>query len=136
MTVRPTGLLAALALTVACGSKPRPAGPKPIDPKLLAMQLDIDMKQLGAIARRLRGQCDALVAELTPHIRRMRLHAEAVQIALRDPSMGKQLQVEVGAYDAAHQDLGVKIGDDLAESYQACDRDERILVLVRAIPTF
>ncbi|MEJ7602429.1 MAG: hypothetical protein WKG01_31345 [Kofleriaceae bacterium] len=121
----------------ACGSRaPAPVKPAAVDPKRIAFQLHIDMKQLGEIATRLRGNCAQLVTELSPHVERMRVHADQAREVSKDLQLGKQLKVEIAAYDEEHAGLSDVIGTDLAATYQTCDNKEALRAVIDRIPDF
>lgn len=129
--------LIAIAVLAACGSRtPAPAKPKPDDPKQIAYQLHLDMKALGEIAARLRGKCPQLVAELSPHVEQMRGHADKAREVAADLERGKQLKIEIAAYDDQHRGLSDAIGADLAASYHACDNKEALRAVIDRIPVF
>jgi hypothetical protein len=129
--------LVALVLVAGCGSRtPEPAKPKADDPKQIAYQLHLDMKHLGALASRLRGNCPQLVVELKPHVEQMRGHADKAREVAADLEKGKQLKIEIAAYDDQHRGLSDAIGADLAATYQACDNKEALRALIDRIPVF
>ena len=124
-------------LVVGCGSRtPAPATPKADDPKQIAYQLHIDMKHLGEIAARLRGNCPQLVVELRPHVEQMRGHADQARAVAADVEKGKQLKIEIAAYDNQHRGLSDAIGTDLAATYQTCDNKDALSALIDRIPVF
>ena len=124
-------------LVVGCGSRtPGPAKPKADDPKQIAYQLHIDMKHLGEIAARLRGNCSQLVVELKPHVEQMRGHADKAREVAADAEKAKQLKIEIAAYDGQHRGLSDAIGTDLATTYQTCDNKEALRTLIDRIPVF
>ena len=94
-----------------------------MDPKQIAYQLHIDMKQLGEIAARLRGNCAQLVSELSPHVERMRVHADQAREVAKDLELGRQLKLEVAAYDEEHAGMSDVIGrprGDVPDCAQRC----------------
>ena len=125
----------ALALA-ACGSKPPPpAPPRPLDPPAVAARLHGDLQRLADIARRQRGRCDPLVAELRPHVAIMRAHADdAATRAGRDPQFAAELKRELAAYDDPSRGLSESIGADLAASYLACDQRAELKQLIDQLP--
>lgn len=129
--VRNVTLAIAGALVGGCGGKPHP---KPPDPKLIAAELDADMRELDAIATRLEGKCEPLVAALRPHVAKMRAHVEQVKLAMTDPAFGPQLKAEMKAYDERHATLHDSTGESLGRSYAGCNKDQRLIDLVDQIP--
>ena len=128
--------LIAIALVAACGSRAaEPQKPKADDPKQIAYQLHVDMTALGEIAARLRGKCDQLVAELSPHVEQMRGHADKAR-AVAESERGQELKTEIAAYDSQHRGLSDAIGSDLAASYQTCDNKEALRAVIDRIPVF
>ena len=116
---------------VACGG---PRGPRKPEPKALAAALSADLHELHAIAVRLEGQCDPLVAALRPHIAKMRGHADEVKVAMDDPALAPQLKREVRAYDQQNVGLSDRTAESLAKTVHACNQDKRVLELVDQIP--
>lgn len=124
-------------VVAACGSRtPAPQKPKGDDPKQIAYQLHLDMKALGEIAARLRGNCAQLIVELKPHVEQMRGHADKAREVAADLERGKQLKIEIAAYDDEHRGLSDAIGTDLAASYQACDNKDDLRAVIDRIPDF
>lgn len=117
----------------ACGPKPGPARPK-VDTARLARALHDDLLALGAIARRHRGDCAALVPALRPHVDVMRAHAAEVKAALEDPAIARQLRADVRAYDAEHRGVADAIGEDLGASYVTCKDNAELTDLIDRIP--
>jgi len=120
-----------LVLLVACGpksSKPR------YDTAKLARELQLDLRELGAIAKRHLGDCKALIAALDPHVVRMEVHAEEVKRVQQDVEAAKRLRLDVKAYDAENKGLAEAIGGDLGETYKACPDNEQLLQLIDRIP--
>jgi hypothetical protein len=137
LPIRPVRELVVLALVAACGPRTAaPAKPKADDPKQIAYQLHIDMKQLGEIAARLRGNCPQLVVELQPHVEQMRGHADKAREVAADLNLGKQLKIEIAAYDEQHRGLSDAIGSDLAATYQTCDNKDALRTVIDRIPDF
>ena len=116
---------------VACG--PKASRPR-YDTAKLARELHTDLTELGAIAKRHRGDCPALIAALEPHVTRMRAHADEVTRVQQDPELAKQLRLDVAAYDAEHRGLADAIGGDLGASYQTCPDNKQLLQLIDRIP--
>jgi hypothetical protein len=116
---------------IACGPKAsRPA----YDTAKLARELHLDLTELGAIAKRHRGDCPALIAALEPHVARMRAHAREVARVQQDPELAKRLRRDVMAYDSEHRGLADTIGDDLGASYRTCPDNKQLLHLIDRIP--
>ncbi len=121
-----------IALGIACGSsRPTPARP---DPATLATALHADLTQLAEIAKRLQGKCPELIAELRPLVSRMRAHAQEVRTSLENPEAGKRLRAEARKYDVEHRGLADAIGEDLAASYLACNKDQELIRVIDLIP--
>lgn len=116
---------------LGCGGKPAPKRP---DPKSIAAALDADLRQLHAIATRLEGKCDPLVAELQPHVAKMRVHVDEAKQAMSDPEIAPALKREVRAFGQQHAALGDATGESLAKSFIACNQDARLEAIVRDIP--
>jgi len=126
-----------IGVLAACGSRtPAPQKPKGDDPKQIAYQLHLDMKTLGEIAARLRGKCPQLIAELSPHVEQMRGHADKAREVAADLERGKQLKIEIAAYDDEHRGLSDAIGADLGATYQTCDNKEALRAVIDRIPDF
>jgi len=139
LSIHPARKLAVIAIVVvaACGGRtPAPEKPRPPDPKQLAYQLHIDMKQLGEIATRLRGNCPQLIQELRPHVQRMRGHADSTREAAKDPQLAKQLKIEIAVYDDEHRGMSDTIGGDLAATYQTCTDKDAFRTIIDGIPDF
>ena len=115
----------------ACGAKS--SRPK-YDTAKLARELHEDVAELGAIAKRHRGDCPGLIAELDPHVTRMRSHADEVKRVQQDVELAKQLKRDVAAYDEQNKGLADAIGGDLGASYQACPDNQQLLQLIDRIP--
>lgn len=127
--------LIALALVVACGGRAAspPAPPPPPTPAQLVATLFDDFVVLGQIAERHRGRCPELVAELRPHVARMRGDADAVNRASQDPRRAAELRAEAATYDARVAPLADATAEALAASYLACKSPE-LLELVNQLP--
>ena len=123
-------LIAALGLA-ACGPK---ASKPTYDTAELAHELHLDLTGLGTIAAQHRGNCDALIVALRPHVQRMRAHADEVRRVQQDVELAKQLRRDVAAYDDRHRGLADAIGADLGASYQACPDNTQLLELIDRIP--
>lgn len=129
--------LIVIAVLAACGSRqPPPAKPQGPDPKRIAAQLHLDLRQLGEIAARLKGNCPQLVVELRPHIDRMKVHADEARSLQKDPELGKRLKTEVMAYDEQDRGVSESIGDDLATTYQTCADKPALRAVIDGIPSF
>ncbi len=134
--------LIAIVALAACGGgaarvQPGPPAPPPApkyDTARLARQLHDDIQQLADIAKRHRGDCKGLVAELSPHVDHMREHADEVKRVQQDAEVAKQLRRDVAAYDAEHRGLADAIGTDLGASYQSCPENQELLQLIDRIP--
>ena len=107
--------------------------PKGPDAKQLAAQLHADLVELGAIAKRKRGDCPGLVAELQPHVALMKRHADELDRAAIDPKFAEAWRAEANVYAAQMSALTDAIAKDLAESYGACKSDE-LLTVINGIP--
>lgn len=127
-------LIVALALAVACGGRQRPAPPPTPDPAAIARQLHADLVELGAIAKRHRGDCPALVRALEPHVAAMRATAAEAQRAMADPALAPRVKAESARYDVQAEGLGDAIGEDLGASYRTCPNDRRVLELIDQLP--
>lgn len=123
--------LCILAL-VACGG--RQAAPKQPEPAAIARQLHEDIVRLADIAKRRRGDCDAMVTELRPHVARMRAHAEDVKRTLADPVRGPELRRHVKTYDEQHRGMADAIAEDLAQTYLSCKQNAALIDLVDQLP--
>ena len=123
--------LLVLLLVVACG--PKASRPK-YDTAKLARELHVDLTELGAIAKKHRGDCPGLITALEPHIAKMRAHADEVARVQQDPELAKQLRKDVMAYDEQHRGLAEATGDDLGASYQTCPDNKQLLQLIDRIP--
>jgi hypothetical protein len=111
----------ALILMFACGgARPAPPKPQPLDPKGLAKLLDDDLARLGEIAHRLRGKCTATIAELRPHVSRMKTHELEVQHMLEDAQQAAELKQELAAYASRAAGKSDGIAKDLGATYVAC----------------
>lgn len=119
------------AALVACGPK---ATKPPYDTAKLARTLHVDIQQLGAIAKQHRGNCATLISALTPHVDKMRAHADEVKRVQQDVETAKRLRRDVLAYDAEHKGLADAIGGDLGASYQTCPDNKQLLELIDRIP--
>ncbi|MBA3396552.1 MAG: hypothetical protein H0T89_28230 [Deltaproteobacteria bacterium] len=117
----------------ACGPKAGPVKPR-VDTARLARALHDDLLELGAIARRHRGDCATLVPALRPHVEVMRAHAGEVKAALEDPAIARQLRADVRAYDAEHRGVADAIGEDLGASYVTCKDNAELPDLIDRIP--
>jgi hypothetical protein len=120
-----------LVLLVACGGKS--TKPK-YDTAKLARVLHEDIAELGEIAKRHRGDCKGLIAELDPHVTRMRSHADEVKRVQQDVELAKQLKRDVATYDSQNRGLADAIGGDLGASYQSCKENKQLLELIDRIP--
>lgn len=120
-----------LVLAIACG--PKSTRPK-YDTAKLARELHTALTELGAIAKRHRGDCPALIAALDPHVAKMRAHADEVARVQQDPELAKQLRRDVLAYEEQHRGLADAIGGDLGASYQTCSDNKLLLHLIDRIP--
>ncbi|MBS1120863.1 MAG: hypothetical protein H6Q90_3091 [Deltaproteobacteria bacterium] len=119
-----------------CGGRPRAdQPPRPSDPKQLALALHLDLERLGELAHRLRGRCPELVAELRPHVARMRAHAAEVKQATQDRKLAIELKSEVLAYDERDRGLSDVIGTDLGASYLSCKQATELRALIDQIPS-
>lgn len=80
------------------------------------------MTTLAELARRHRGNCSSLTAELRPHVDRMKQHATAVEQMTADPSKTRELEAELAKYaqTSARTD---QIAQDLGATYVACKDD-------------
>jgi len=117
-----------LALTVVCfvaaACRHAPPSPTPTPPpseaEQLAAALDDDLARLGEIAHRLRGHCPALIAELRPHVARMKQHHDRVQHLLADPKQASELKQALAAYNTRAGGKAEAIADDLGATYRTC----------------
>lgn len=130
---------ALIVLLVACGSKPAPNPPPPLQPAALAKMLDDDMTTLGVIAHRQRGNCISLATELRPHVDRMKLHATDVEQMLTDPAKARTLKAALAGY-APNPARTDQIAQDLGSTYLGCkdDQTQRYVLerVIADIPTY
>lgn len=117
--------LASLSLDVGCGGRTTPTQPKGPDPKHLARQLNADLVELSVIAKRQRGDCPKLTAELRVHVVRMKQHVDAVKSAGEDPKFAGAWRTEADAYADQKSKLTDAIAEDLAASYLGCVETNR-----------
>ena len=124
-----------LIFVVACSGPARPAvvAPKGPDAKQLAAQLHGDLVELGAIAKRKRGDCPGLVGELKSHVALMKQHADEVNRAATDPKFAEAWRAEAATYADRLPALTDAIALDLKASYDACKSDE-LLTVINGIP--
>ncbi len=115
--------LALIAMVIAaCGghAAPPPAPPQPSEAEKLAASLDDDLARLGEIAHRLRGKCPELIAELRPHVERMKQHHDQVQHLLADTKQAAELKQALAAYNTRAGGKAEAIAEDLGATYKAC----------------
>jgi hypothetical protein len=113
--------LALVFALVACGGKPPPPKPAPpLGPTDLAALIYSDFTALAELARRQRGKCTALTAELKPHVARMRARQADVERMLRDAKQAGELKTELAAYAERSKPLADTIAADLATTYLTC----------------
>lgn len=114
--------LAVVLVLAACGGKPAAPAPKPQPAKELAKLLDLDLYLLGEIAHRQRGNCERTIAELEPHVERMRSHKLEVNRMLEDAQQAKELKAELAAYASRAAGKSDAIAQDLGATYLACGK--------------
>jgi hypothetical protein len=125
----PLGLGLALALA-ACGGAQRPPRPPPPDPKLVAQRLHLAMNEMAAIVKRERADCPRMAAALRELFGRMRIAVDDAQRMSEDPALGKQLTIELRAYDEADRGLSDAIFRDLV----ACKDHRAVQDAMAAMP--
>lgn len=124
---------------LACGGKPAPRPPPPLDAKTLARQIDGDMHQLAAVAQQHRGNCAALTDALRPLVATMRGHANEAERMVEDLVKARELRAEMDAYAKAAGARVDRTAQDLAVSFRACkDAGEahRLESEIAKIPTY
>ena len=133
MSPRPLALPLGLALPLAlaaCGGAQRPPRPPPPDPKLVAQRLHLAMNEMAAIVKRERADCPRMAAALRELFGRMRIAVDDAQRMSEDPALGKQLTIELRAYDEADRGLSDAIFRDLV----ACKDHRAVQDAMAAMP--
>jgi hypothetical protein len=122
----------ALALAIAACGPPRrpPKPPAPPDPKLVAQRLHLAMNEMAAIVRRERADCPRMATALRELFGRMRIAVDDARRMADDPELGRQLTVELRAYDAADRGLADAIFRDLV----ACKDHRGVQDAMAAMP--
>jgi hypothetical protein len=113
-------ILSTLALAACGGRSPPPKPPPPLDGKQLAQLIYGDLVQLGELAKRSRGKCAELTAELVPHVARMKSRHTDVELMMRDSKQATELKTELATYADRTKALTDKTAADLAATYLSC----------------
>lgn len=131
---------ALIVFAIACGGKPAPRPPPPEPAStVLARTLDEDLTILADLAHRHAADCVALVAQLRPHVDRMKAHAAEVSAMMSDPIKAKELKAALAGYEAKAAGRTDAIAKDLGAAYLGCQDATAKTGIERAIadiPTY